>query len=135
MAYYRGLLIEASEKRREGVGSADSDALATFKAAVDAIDLSERNASAFHLVGVFTNTGATIGISPAYFDADDNFIGLGEEVTLTATATEFDATPEYISRAEFVANLGWAKVRPKITTAISAGTMDLYMPILVDDYA
>lgn len=135
MAYYRGLLIEASEKRREGVSSADSDALATFKAAVDAIDLSERNASAFHLVGVFTNTGATIGISPVYFDEDDNLIGMGEEVTLTATDTQFDATPEYISRAEFVANLGWAKVRPKITTAISTGTMDLYMPILVDDYA
>lgn len=133
MAYSRNLAIDLTTPRRTGISGADTLTFAALKAAVDAIDLSESRASSFQIAAFFSNAAATVGITPVFYDADQERPFAGAEVTLTASAIQ-DADGKY-SATEFVANLGWPILRLACTTAPSAGTVDLYLPILVDDYA
>lgn len=133
MAYSRNIAIKLTTARRTGISGADTLTFADLKSNVTAIDLSAVRASSFQIAAAFSDAAATVGITPVYYDADESRPFAGAEVTLTASGVT-DADGKY-SATEFVANLGWPILRLACTTAPSAGTVDLYLPILVDDYA
>ena len=123
---------------RDGLSSADSATLATFKTAHDAdeaggaIDVSDRQL--VFLKAIFSAASQTCGVRVYLFHADPETGAedaarepyITEEITLTGT-DRLDSNSEYLSELEKIEADDFSLVRVALTTAPASGTVDLYL--------